>query len=86
MKEDYIKLCKPRTCMVMQNNAWMIVYFFKQWFSFFYKSIPKEIYQQNCHLLILDGYGSHVTMERFEQAIKFGLIMVTFNSHISHTL
>jgi len=85
MREEYIKLCKPRSCMVMQKNVWMIAYFFNQWFIFFCISIPRGIFQQNCHLLILDGHGSHFTIERLEQAIEFGLIMVTLPSHISYT-
>jgi hypothetical protein len=72
--------------MVMQNNVWMIAYFFNQWFSFFCKFKLKGIYQHNCHLLIIDGHGSHVTIKRLEQAIEFGLIMVTLPFHISHTL
>jgi len=29
MWEDYIKLCRPRTCMAMHKKAWMATYLFK---------------------------------------------------------
>jgi hypothetical protein len=36
LRGDYIKLCKPRTCMAIQKNAWMIylVLLFLQEFCF----------------------------------------------------
>ncbi len=37
-------------------------------------------------MLILDGDGSHVTLEVIEQARKFGLDMITLPSHTSHAL
>jgi hypothetical protein len=37
--------------------------------DYFYKFVPKEVFQQNHHLLILDGYGSHVVIEALKQAI-----------------
>jgi len=35
-------------------------------------------------LFILDGHGSHVTLEAFEQAKNFRLDMITLPSHTSH--
>jgi hypothetical protein len=29
IQNDYIQLCKPRTCMAMQSKAWMNVFLFK---------------------------------------------------------
>jgi len=49
--------------MVMQKKAWMITYPFKEWLIFFNKSMQRGISQENHHILILDGYGSHVTIE-----------------------
>jgi hypothetical protein len=37
-------------------------------------------------LLILDGHGSHVTLEVIEQAQEFGLDMIILLSHTSHAL
>jgi hypothetical protein len=37
-------------------------------------------------LLILDEYGSHVTLEAIKQAKEFGLGMITLPSHTSHAL
>jgi hypothetical protein len=41
--DAYIQLYKPRTYMVMQSKAWMIIYLFKEFISFFKRSIPGEI-------------------------------------------
>ncbi len=37
----------------------------------------------NKHLLILDGHGSHVTLETIEQAQAFWLDMIILPSHTS---
>jgi len=55
-----------------------------QGFFFFKSSIPCGISINNKHLLILDGLGSHVTLEAIEQASEFGLDMVTLLSHTFH--
>jgi hypothetical protein len=54
--------------------------------SFFKKSIPSGISITNRHMLILDGHGSHVTLEAIKQAQKFGLDMNTLPSHTFHAL
>jgi hypothetical protein len=46
----------------------------------------RGISQQNCHLLILDGQGWHVTIKPLQQGTKFALGMVTLPSHTSHAL
>jgi hypothetical protein len=40
----------------------------------------------NQHLLVLDGHGSHITLERVEQAQDFGLDMIILPFHTSHVL
>jgi hypothetical protein len=68
-------------CMVMQKKAWMIANFFSKILAFFYKSVLDGISQIHCHLLILDGHGSHVTLKTTQQTQEFGLDMVTSPSH-----
>jgi len=53
-------------------------------FVFFQRSIPNGISLTNKHLLILDGHGSHVTLETIEQAKEFRLYMINLLSHTSH--
>jgi hypothetical protein len=36
--------------------------------------------------LVLDGHGSHVTLEVVEQAHEFGLDMITLHAHTFHAL
>ncbi len=62
----------------------MTTFFFKEFFVFFKRSIPSGISTTNRHLLILDGHGSHVTIETIKQAQEFGLDMNTLPSHASH--
>ncbi len=40
----------------------------------------------NRHLLILNGHGSHVTLEAIEHVKNIGLDMITLPSHTSHAL
>jgi hypothetical protein len=44
IKNDYIKYCKPRTCMVMHEKTWMIAFLFKEFLSFFKRSIIGGIF------------------------------------------
>ncbi len=44
------------------------------------------ISQFNKHVLILNGHGSHVTLEVIKQVQTFGLHMITLHSHTSHGL
>jgi hypothetical protein len=47
IKDDYIKLCKAGTCMAMQTKASMTSFFFKEFMSFFKKSVLGEIFQSD---------------------------------------
>ncbi len=64
----------------MQSKAWMTTSLFKEFLSFFKKSIPNGISLTNRHLFILDKHGSHVTFE------AIGLDMITLPSHTFHAL
>jgi len=66
IKGDYILHYKPKTCMVVQTKAWMTSFLFEYFLSFFKRSILGGIFLNNCHLLILDGHGSHVNLEAIE--------------------
>jgi hypothetical protein len=43
--------------------------------SFLMRSIPSAIFPSNCHLLTLDGHGSHATLEAIKLAQQCGLDM-----------
>jgi hypothetical protein len=68
IRDDYIRLCKAGTCMAMQTKAWMTSFLFKDFLSFFKKSIFGEIFQSSQHLLIMDEHGSHVMLKAIAQA------------------
>ncbi len=84
--ENYIKLCKPCTCMAMQKKAWMNFFLFKEFLSFFKQFVPIGVSTTNQHILIVDSYGSHVTLKVVEQAHKFGLDMIILLTHTFHAL
>lgn len=86
IQQKYIEGVEVRACMAIQKKAWMTTYLFKQWLSFFQQSIPEGISPANCHLLVLDGHGSHVGLEAMEQAKTMGLDIITLPSHTSHAL
>ncbi len=86
IRDDYFKHCKFGTCMVVQTKAWIISFLLKEFLSFFKRSIPSGISPSNRHLLILDGHGSHVSLEAIEQVQQFGLDIITLPSHTSHVL
>jgi hypothetical protein len=54
----------------MQKKAWTATFLFKEFFSFFKRLILTGMFPTNCRLLILDGHGSHITL----QAIEYVLI------------
>jgi hypothetical protein len=65
----------------------MITFLFKEFLSFFKRSIPSGISITNRHLLILDGHESHVTFEAIiEQAQEFRLDMIILPLHTFHAL
>jgi hypothetical protein len=72
--------------MAMQSKAWMTTFLFKKFLFFLKRSIPNEISITNRHLFILDGHGSHFTLEAIEQVQKFGLDMIILPSHTSNAI
>jgi hypothetical protein len=61
---------------------------FSSWISHFVKSLKTQggILPTNRHFLILDGHGSHVTLEVVYKAMQIGLDLLTLPSHTSHRL
>jgi hypothetical protein len=61
---------------------------FSSWISHFVKSLETQggISPTNRHLLILDGHGSHMTLEVVYKAMQIGLDLLTLPSHTSHRL
>jgi hypothetical protein len=62
--------------MAMLKKGWMIIS--PQAMAIFFNIFGGRGwgFQKNCHLLILNMHGSHVTIEAFEQATTFGFHMV----------
>jgi hypothetical protein len=63
IRDDYIKHCKFRTCMVVQTKAWMTSSLFKEFLSFFKRSVPSGCSPINHLLLILNGHGSQINLK-----------------------
>ncbi len=54
--------------MIMQKETWMISFLFKKLFFFFKTYVSSGVSLTNIHVLIIDGHGSHVTLETILQA------------------
>jgi hypothetical protein len=52
----------------------------------FCKILDGNIFPTNQHLFILDGHGSHVTLQVVTQAQQLGLKLLTLLAHTSHVL
>jgi len=59
----------------------MTSFLLKELLTFFNKFILNGMSFTNQHLLVLDGHGSHVTLEAIKHAQEFGLHMITLPSH-----
>ena len=85
---NYIVKCEQDSCIAMQPNGWMTVFLFSPWITHFLSIVRRRygISQENRHLLILDGHGSHVTLEVVQKAKSKGLDIITLPNHTSHRL
>lgn len=82
--DDYTGRCKKDAVMAMQEKAWMTGYIFFKWLDHF--AVHTGVTPENRHLLILDGHGSHVTLDVILKAQEIGLYLLTLLSHTRHAL
>ena len=87
-RQNYIQHCEPKAAMAMQPQAWMTSYLFSTWVFHFLEAMSRlgGIFLEHCHLLILNGYSSHMTLEVVLEAKRVGLDLLTLPSHTSHAL
>ena len=85
-REHYIVNYEEGVVIDMQSNAWMTRWFFEIWISHFIECLKKgsSIDLNNCHVLILDGHISHVTLKVVKISMESGLNIVSLPSHTSH--
>ncbi|MCO5600890.1 hypothetical protein L7F22_055007 [Adiantum nelumboides] len=72
--------------MAMQKKAWMTGELFQAWLEHFKTAIMDDMGLESRHLLILDGHGSHVSLEVVGKAHEAGIDIVTLPPHTSHKL
>jgi hypothetical protein len=63
IEDNYIRNRRLRMCMTMKRKTWMTSFLFKEFSSLFIRLVFKSISQNNKHLLILYGHGSHVILK-----------------------
>jgi hypothetical protein len=88
-QRDYIKHCEDNASMAIQPKAWMTGHLFKSWIWHFVKNVKDyglDISPFRHHLLILNGHGSHVTVDVVKTARSVGLDLLTLPSHTSHAM
>jgi hypothetical protein len=75
---------------IIIQHGWTFCHFINMivWMNFFLfkKLISNEMPLINRHLLVIDGHGSHFTLQIMKHAQKFKLNMITLPSHTSHVL
>ncbi|MCO5601306.1 hypothetical protein L7F22_055425 [Adiantum nelumboides] len=83
---NYIENCEEGAAMAMQKKAWMTSELFQAWLEHFDNAITQRIGKSSRHLLILDGHGSHVSLEVVAKANEAGIDIITLPAHTSHKL
>ncbi|MCO5566881.1 hypothetical protein L7F22_020564 [Adiantum nelumboides] len=83
---NYIENCEQGVAMAVQKKAWMTKELFQAWLQHFENSIMIDISKESRHLLILDGHGSHVSLEVVAKAHALGIDIITLPAHTSHKL
>jgi hypothetical protein len=88
LKDEYIKKCKPKAVYVMQKKAWVSGFNFYKWVDHFFQTLELKggISQIERHFFILDGHGSHVTLDVILKAREHGLNLLTLPFYTSHAL
>ena len=72
--------------MVAHPHAWMTIELFWNWLCHFVASILGGVSPKNKHLLVLDGYGSHIVVQTIEEENKLGIDLLTLLAHTTHRL
>ena len=70
------------TLFVNSSNGWINSDLFLQWFGFFLQHIPPT----RPVLLIMDGHGSHMSIDLIELAQSNGVHILCLPSHTMHVL
>ena len=88
MRRNYIIHCEDGTAMAMQPEAWMTQFLFSNWITHFINCLSTRggVSHERRHLLIMDEYNSHVTLEVVVKAMDARLDLLTLPSHTSHRL
>ena len=72
----------PQTLFCNSSNGWINDDLFLQWFKFFLANIPPT----RPVLLIMDGHGTHISIELIELAQSNGVHLLCLPSHTTHIL
>ena len=72
----------PNTLFTNSDNGWINGDLFLLWFEFFLRNIPPA----RPVLLIMDGHGSHVSIDLIELARSNGVDLLCLPSHTTHIL
>ena len=72
----------PNTAFHVSDNGWMTKELFFEWFKMFAWMIPPS----RPVLLVLDGHGSHITIDVIEHARSNDIHLLCLPSHTSHIL
>ena len=80
--ENFKEGAVPNTLFTNSENGWINTDRFLQWFGFFLRNIPPV----RPVLLVMDGHGSHVSIELIELARTNDVHLLCLPAHTTHIL
>ena len=72
--------------MSIQENGWITEEIFFEWVDHFKQHVRGGVSRDNKQILLLDGYGSHVTLDVVTKAANYGIDIALLRSHTIHKL
>ena len=86
--KNYIINCEKGAMQSMQKKRWMDSFQVMEWMDYFINRMKEKggVPPIERHLVILDGYKSHVSLEMLQKAKANGIDMVSLSSCTSHEL
>ena len=85
---EYVSKCEEGAMSAMQKKGWMDAHLFSRWMDQFIEILEdRKLFSLiSRHLIVLDGYKSHVTLDVIAKAKQHEVDFITLPSHTSHEL
>lgn len=84
--KNYIQHSELGACMAAHPHAWLTEELFLICLFHFAASVLDGVSPNNIPLLILDGHGSHMAVQKIEEENNFCINLLTFPTHTTRRL